>query len=493
MVTKLHEKNISRLFYIFLIIHIIAWTIAPFLVRFNLPLDAIEGSTWGHQLEWGYDKNPFMNAWLTSIAIKLSGNSSWLIYLFSQFSVAIGFFATFQLAKKIVSVAYALVAVFALEGIQYFNLHAIDFNDNTLEIGFWSLTILFFYKALLKPNYINWILTCILAGCCMMTKYYAVMLFIPMGLFMLIFPENRIHFKKGYFYAGAIIFTLIILPHFFWLFSHDFVTINYAINRVSSPPTAWNHLFFPAQFAWQQFETFLPVMILFILFFNTSSRQQTQYNNETFNKRFLLFIGLGPFILTIVTSAIFGIKLRAAWGQPLLSLWPLILLTWFHPLLTIKRFYYFSATMMAVLIVLVTGYCIALIRADSPSSANYPGKNIALLLTNEWHKTYHTPLPFVAGSRWLAGNIGFYSSDKPAIYIDWDKRFSPWIDEKKLTQTGALFVWTTEKDDLPFEIIKTRFPRLGPLKTLQFSWLRNPNMAPITIKVAFLPPQNSKV
>jgi 4-amino-4-deoxy-L-arabinose transferase-like glycosyltransferase len=125
-------KNINKILYSFIGIHILLWTLAPTLIRFTLPMDAMEGTTWGHQFEWGYDKNPFMNGWLTALAIKLGGQSGWMTYLFSQLSVAICFFAVWQLGKKILPPLHALIAVLLLEGIQYYNFHAIDFNDNTL-------------------------------------------------------------------------------------------------------------------------------------------------------------------------------------------------------------------------------------------------------------------------------------------------------------------------------------------------------------------------
>jgi len=53
---------------LFLMTHLLAWTLVPALVRYNLPLDAIEGTVWGHQLELGYDKNPMLNGWLTALA-----------------------------------------------------------------------------------------------------------------------------------------------------------------------------------------------------------------------------------------------------------------------------------------------------------------------------------------------------------------------------------------------------------------------------------------
>jgi len=480
----------SRWFSIFLIIHMIVWTLAPALVRFNLPLDAMEGSTWGHQLEWGYDKNPFMNGWLTALAVKLDGMSGWATYFFSQLSVAIALWALWTLGKKILPPLHALVAVLLLEGIQYFNLHAIDFNDNTLEMGLWALTILFFYDALQKPLWRNWILTGLFAGLSMMTKYYMVMLLVPMGLYLLIYPENRLQFRKASFYGGVITFLAVVLPHFLWLFSHEFITVQYAVGRVSLPPSAWNHIFFPAQFAWQQLEVFLPVLILSLIILIRQSKVRQPISVSLSDKRFLIFMGLGPFLLTILLSAIMGLKLRAGWGQPLLSLWTLMLIAALQPSLTARRFYQFFAIIIMATILLVATYSAALIRADEPSSANYPGKIIASQLTQEWQKKYNMPLTTIAGPRWLAGNIAFYSSEHPAVYIDFDKQLSPWIDENKLKQTGAIFVWDlTESDQVSFEQVKQRFPTITKPKTLTFAWMRNSKMTPVTIQVAFLPPQ----
>ncbi|MBV9575932.1 MAG: glycosyltransferase family 39 protein, partial [Gammaproteobacteria bacterium] len=188
MNTALKNLPTERYVYIFIGLHLILWTIVPILVRYNLPLDSIEGTIWGHQLEWGYDKNPFLNGWLTALATYIDGQSGWMVYLFSQISVAICFWATWQLAKKILTPLYAFISILILEGVQYYNFHAIDFNDNTLELGLWALTIYFFYKALCahtkRSAGIAWILTGLFAALGMMAKYYTAALLAAMALFL---------------------------------------------------------------------------------------------------------------------------------------------------------------------------------------------------------------------------------------------------------------------------------------------------------------------
>lgn len=504
-------KKINYWLYAFILVHVTIWTLTPSLIRFTLPLDAMEGTTWGHQLEWGYDKNPFMNGWLTALAVKLGGQSGWMVYLFSQLSVALCFWAVWRLGKQMVPPLYALLSVLLLEGIQYYNFHAIDFNDNTLELGFWAVTILCFYNAIHQKNLTQWILTGLFAGISMMTKYYVAVLLLPMFMYLIIDKDARENLFHYPLYVGIAVFLLFITPHTIWLFHHDFITINYAFDRVSSPPEWWVHLYFPVQFTWQMFDTFLPAGLLFTLlitgrFFKDvietpDSHQPIDHNIldheehlidiKKSDKRFLLFMGFGPFILTVLLSAFAGIKLRAGWGQPLLSLWGLILLAYLRPAVTPKQFYRFISVLFIILCVAIAAYCVAFTRAKKPSSANFPGQTIAATLTEQWHQQFHTPLTYVAGARWLAGNIAFYSHDKPTVYIDWDNSVSTWIDEKKLKKAGAVFVWDLfENDNIPYNIIKKRFPHLSKPQVLRFAWMRNPNMAPIRIKVAYLPPEH---
>lgn len=491
MNTLLKSYHATRWLILFIFLHVTAWTLAPIFVRFTLPMDSMEGALWGQQLEWGYDKNPFMNGWLTALALKIDGHTGWAIYLFSQLTVGICFFTIWQLSKKIVSPLYAVLAVLLLEGMQYYSFHAIDFNDNTLELAMWALTALFFYSAIHSSKWRDWLLTGLFAGLGMMTKYYIVMLLFPMAVLLLSTPKGLVQFKKPGLYLGLLVFFAVITPHVIWLFSHDFVTLDYAFGRVTSPPSWYNHLFFPAQFVWQQFEVLIPtLLLLFVLCIGKKPwRLQPRIAINHFDKAFLFWVGIAPFLFTVLLSAATGIKLRAGWGQPLLSLWGLILIAWLQPYVTLPKFYRFIAVVFGFLMLTVTAYCVSLIRANEPTSANYPGKTIATELTNEWHQKFHTTLQYVAGSRWLSGNIAFYSSDRPSVYIDWNHRVSSWIDENELRQKGAVFVWDLSEDPKATqeEILK-RFPKMSKPKLYEFAWLRNKNAPPVKIIISLLPP-----
>lgn len=506
----------ANYFYFFILIHLVAWTTIPALVRYNLPLDAIEGTIWGQHLEWGYDKNPFLNGWLTALATFLDGQSGWMIYLFSQISVVTCFYAIWRLAKLILSPLLALISVMLLEGIQYYNFHAIDFNDNTLELGLWALTIYCFYLALnpatpavKRGNRVRtagiaalnqsitsrfswaWLGVGFFAGLGMMAKYYTAALLFPMFLFLLLIPENRQRLKTLPPYLGLLVFLIIVLPHIIWLLSHDFITVRYVFERTSTPASWTNHIFFPTQFAYQQLQAFLPTGILFSLLFIGKKPLTNTLKISSFDKSFLFFIGIGPFLFTVLLSFLFGIKLRAGWGMPLLSLTPVILFAFVSPRLSKIKIYSLLTFIYIFIFSLLTGYSFSLIRSTTTTSANFPGREIAQLVTKLWHDRYHTPLSYVAGSRWIGGNIAFYSPDHPSVFIEWDKSRSPWINMQELEQNGAIFVWDITGHEKLSSAVQMLFPQLINRSELSFDWKRNyANLPPIKIGIAILPPKN---
>jgi len=102
------------------------------------------------------------------------------------------FWSVWKLGKKILDPIYALIAVFLLEGIQYYTIAAVDFNDNVLEIGIWAAIALFFYNAIKEQKTLSWLAVGFLAALALMAKYYAIVLFLPMGFFLLTSKQGRV-------------------------------------------------------------------------------------------------------------------------------------------------------------------------------------------------------------------------------------------------------------------------------------------------------------
>ncbi|MBU1628964.1 MAG: glycosyltransferase family 39 protein [Gammaproteobacteria bacterium] len=459
-------------------------------MRSNLPMDAIEGFIWGRHFAFGYDKNPYFNGWLFGLAGLIGGHSDWVIYFISQLFVALCFWAIWRLANKLLAPISALVSVFLLELISSYNIDAIDFDDNVIELSLWALTILTFYSALKNKKVTSWLLVGLFSGLSFMTKYYAIVLLAPMLLMLVLDKSLWDHFKQPGIYLGGIVFLALTLVHILWLFSHDFVTVTYAIGRVNTEITWWAHLIKPIRFTLPLLEAcILPVLVFYGVFYigREPLRLLVEPQRITpFQRQFLLYMGIGPFITTIMLSFLFGFDLHSAWGQPLFSLLGILLVVFMKPKINAKRFYRFVVVLSIVFILALSAYAISMSRAGSTSSAHYPGRKIATNLTHEWHQRYHTPLAYVIGPRWEAGNVARYSKDHPTVYMEADPVASFWINKKELQNKGALVVWDATKSRA--QQFKKSLKHLHHWRIETFYWDRDNSKKPIKIGVAFYPP-----
>lgn len=486
-ISCLSEKTINRWFFLFVCFHVVLWTVVPSIVRYHLPMDSIEGALWGHQLEWGYDKNPFMNAWLTAFAIKVGGYRDVFIYLLSQLAVATCFFATWQLAKRMVSPPLAFLSVILLEGIQYYHLHSIDLSDNLLELAAWSLTIYACYCAA-RGTKIAWVLTGLFAGLSMVTKYYSGFLLLSLAIFLVTEKSARRQLATRWPYIGLLVFGIVIAPHVVWLISNDFVTIDYMLTRTDSVDQWSNHFWFPAQFFYEQLVIALPTLILYASLFIGKGTPTRSVATSVFDKRFLCCAAFLPFVFTLLVSACFNLRLHAAWGSPLMTLWPLALFVFGQaPILSLKKIHAMIATVIILMFLIAAVYSYSLSHSTTPSSANFSGKILAETLTSEWHERYHVPLSYVAGSRFLVGSMNYYSPDHPSAWIDWDTKLSPWISVADVKKQGAIFIFYP-KTVIP-SAIQSQFSVKLPPELRKAEWLSNTHhLPPEEVQVIFVPP-----
>src|SRR6516162_8596639 len=116
-------------FWLLAAIHGIIWTILPFALYANLPLDLIEALIYGRQWQLGYDKLPPLPWWLVEIAHRLFGTDA-AYYALEQASAVIAFALVFATARPLVGAVGALFAVLIIDGMHYFQYTAVKFNHD---------------------------------------------------------------------------------------------------------------------------------------------------------------------------------------------------------------------------------------------------------------------------------------------------------------------------------------------------------------------------
>tara|TARA_B100000242_G_scaffold257433_1_gene201296 strand:- start:348 stop:1676 length:1329 start_codon:yes stop_codon:yes gene_type:complete len=410
----LNKKKILNLFYIFLIIHLVLWTVVPSIVNQNLPLDTIEALAWGSNLDWGFNKHPPLSAFFCEVFFKIFGAQDWAYYLLSQIFVVLSFYFVFKLANLLTNnLSMSLISVLMLEGIYFYNFTTPEFNVNISQMPFWALTIYFTWKIFDKkvPNVIDLILLGIFAAAGFLSKYLFLYLLISIDLlfFYLIFIARDRKFNFSYLISLEV-FLLLLIPHFIWLTNNDFVTITYGLARSGAENfQLLNHIKNPIMFILKQIGILIPFFIFCLVLLK---KFKIKINSKDKKLIFLIFVNIVPIILILLTSIISGAKIRTMWMTPFYLYIGLLFVYLFKNQINLNKLNNFLISFIFLFLFspFVYGY-ISLSKDDKRT--DYPGKQIAKKVQFEWDQNFDEPIAFVIGDEWKAGNLSYHLETRP--------------------------------------------------------------------------------
>ena len=405
----INKKNLNNLFYIFVISHLILWTLIPSFTNNNLPLDTIEALAWGSNLDWGFNKHPPISAFVVELFYQIFGSQDWAYYLLSQICVIISFVVVFKFAEDFFkNKEFCLLSVLLLEGIYFYNYTTPEFNVNVCLMPFWALTILYLWKGLKENKTADWLLVGLFAGFGFLSKY----LFIYLGLAIDIFLFYMIYKKKIDFKCiiSIVPFFIVILPHLIWLTQNDYITITYGLHRTGSVDQNFiNHITHPLIFLVKQIGILIPflLMILFLV-----SKFKIKFSFKDNKLLFLLAINIIPIILVCATSIIMGAKIRTMWMTPFYLFFGVLLMYIFQNQINLKRLNNFL--MVFIFIFILSPFLYAYVSiTQTDKRTDYLGEEIALKIQKEWDKDFENPINVVLGNEWYAGNLSYHLKSRP--------------------------------------------------------------------------------
>jgi len=419
------KKNILFIFNLFLLTHLLIWTLVPFFSNKNLPLDVIEALAWGTNLDWGWDKHPPLSVFFPEIFYQLFGNQDWAYYLLSQIFVVFSFVAIFKLAKEFLkNETHALISVFLLEGIYFYNFTTPEFNVNVCQIPFWSLTVYYSWQSFKNDKIQNWILLGLFAGLGVLSKYLFIYLLLGIKLFFIYYLKKDKKFNFKYL-VPIIVFLLVLSPHLKWLVDNDYRTMAYGLKRTSlESSTFLNHFIYPLKFIFKQIGTVLPFFILLSLIIKKFKFKINQRDEKSI---FLIFITFVPILLMFITSLIFAANIRTMWMTPFYLFFGLFFIYHFKNSINLNFLKRFIFSFLFIFILSPAAYLYISILKDDKRT-NYPGKEIAYLVQNRWDKNFVNSIAIVVGDEWVAGNLSYHLQSRPR----WFNNLEPKLKDLKL-------------------------------------------------------------
>ncbi|MBQ8870291.1 MAG: glycosyltransferase family 39 protein [Alphaproteobacteria bacterium] len=455
----------------FLFIHFIVWSSLP-LLRGSLPMDSVEAIIWGQYCDWGTNKHPSLSGHMAYWAYNMFGAAHYGIYALSQLCILLAFIYIYKLANCFLSKDKSILSVMLLEGVIYYGYSAMEFNVNVVSLALWPMTIYYFYKSLQKDNMSDWILTGVFAGLNLFNKYVSCILLLCMLMLMVLDNNARQKFKTCKPYICAIFCILVFLPHFLWLYEHNFFVMDYFLGRSSKAGfdnvPILRHIIYPIRFFCAQILFSLGTLLIY--FIPSFKVNKEKIDLTKFDKHFLFCLGVLPLLVMVLISIVGGIKLKSMWGFPVLYMIGILLFKFF-PREFNDRIKVGMMKGVYIIMALMSVALVSVILFNKSDKLHLQAEKYALRMENIYHQYANKkPFKYVAGDVWWTTNVALYAPSEPKPIIWGNIKKNPWFDETDFVSSGALII-TAGKGE--YEAIRKILDNVSDPLTLELE-IKNP-------------------
>lgn len=248
-----------------------AYLIIIFLALFStvynafLPLHGDEAYywMWSHHLQTGYYDHPPMIAYMIYLTNFIS-ESEWGVRLVNVFSLSLSALYIFKLAQEMFNSKIALNAVIIFSSVILVHAGYIITTPDSPLVLFYSVTLYYAYKAIFYGKTKDFILTGIMLGLMMLSKYTAI-LFVFMLLIFIVLKRRDILLNKN-FYLAIFLAFMIVSPMLYWNYQNDWISFAFQLAHGSTENFEMHpHLFL--EFFGGQFGIFSPVFTAVLFYF----------------------------------------------------------------------------------------------------------------------------------------------------------------------------------------------------------------------------------
>jgi len=430
------NNTLKKIFFYFLISHLLIWTLVPFLSNSNLPRDTIEALAWGSNLDWGFEKHPPLSAFAVEIFYQIFGNQDWAYYFLSQIFVVSAFFIVWVFSKEFFkNQIYCLISILLLEGIYFYNFTTPEFNVNVCQLPFWALSVLYAWKGFKDNKNSDWLLFGLFAALGILSKYLFIYLLVAMDLFFFyMIVKKKVSLKS---LISLIPFFLVLSPHLIWLTENNYITITYGLHRTSDAfyagdPQLFNHIKYPLTYLAKQIGVLIPFFVMLIF---AISKFKTKFNFKDKRLIFLLAINILPLIFMFLTSLLFGVKIRTMWMTPFYLFFGILIVYILQKNIKLKKIKNFYIVFLVFFILSPSCYFLnSKIKKDQ--RLDYPAEEISEEVQKNWNKNFKNDINIVVGQAWWAGNLSYHLESRPK-YI---RGYLNFVKERLNPKDGIVYI-----------------------------------------------------
>jgi 4-amino-4-deoxy-L-arabinose transferase-like glycosyltransferase len=486
------RRHPGRVLAAVLVGHLVVWTFLPMLLSANLQLDLVEGLALGKEWQIGYWKHPPLPWWVTDLIYRVTGDVR-AVYALGPLAAIVCMLGVYALARDMVGPAQALIPVLALEGIHYYNISAVKFAHDQMQLPVWAWGGFFLYRALTRGSALYWLAAGAMVALAFWTKYSAVVFGLSLGLFLLVDPRARASWRTPGPYLMALAFAVVVAPHALWLIeNYRDSPLVYAEGR--SLQHRYGFIVTPLRWIGGQLAFVAPALLLIALAYGPRPAVVPADEKAAFDRRYATMLAFGPFVLVTLAFVLSGRSPVLLWGYPLWSFLPLAATVWLGPVTDGERLKSFAAGWLVIFVTLPLIYALApVVEAqfrNRQQAIHFPGREAAEHMTRAWREKTSTPLTYVTGEEFVANNVAVYSPDRPHVIVEGRFTRAPWVDAADARRKGILVVWTA---GLEHPILMPLWARTFGFKvsdatTVEFK-SHSPRGTPVRLRYVVIPPQ----
>jgi 4-amino-4-deoxy-L-arabinose transferase-like glycosyltransferase len=427
------------------------WTLYIYIARQSedIHFDMAEMAAWSRDLELGSAKHPQMGAWIAGLWFSVFPYRDWAFYLLANALAALSLWIAWRLSEHRLNANKRVAALAFLMLVPFFNFFAWKYNANTILIPLWAITTFLFIRSLETRSPAMAALAGVAAAAAMMGKYWSIFLLVGLAAAALVSPHRRAYFRSPAPWITVLVGALAISPHIYWLVTHHFAPIDYAVH--GHPAKVFFVALKSAALYVGGFAAYIAFPLILVVLLarpKLPALRDTLWPQDR-ARRFVAVAFWAPILLPIPVALLNDTRLAAIWTMSALVLAPIVFLS--SPKIKVSA----AAAAQILAVSAVVSFCALAIaparalRVHEVGALNAGNEYmpVARVINDQWRRTSDAPLAVIASWGNLAYGVSFYLRDRPLVLnLQRDKQM-PWIDEPRLLQRGAALLCPVDKPD----------------------------------------------
>jgi 4-amino-4-deoxy-L-arabinose transferase-like glycosyltransferase len=472
---------------------VLTWVLPVVFFQHTIELDGLEQLVWSSTLEMGYYKHPPFPTWVTYLFTHLFGENRVSMFALGMISVGLSLWFVWRLASTLLPWRDAALAVLVITPVTYFTSRGLMFNHNTAQLACVSAAIWLLWRAVHSERSLDWGFLGIACACGFLTKYSMVVHFAAFACY-LIYSKKILNASviKG-LVISALVFGVLVTPHFIWLSQHPVNPISYAKQLISpaQAPDFWSNTL---AFLSGQLVRLLPMAIAVIVIKWLLMQPQERFfklpspsawgKMSSDAQQFVTIVGLAPIVLVSCIAFALNLNLVSHWASTFFMLYGFFVLAWLHTLHTNKQLKRMLGVIAAVHLIGALGYGFArgplAISVGRDTRSIFPAQKLANQVDALWRSKQSHPLAIVSSDIWTGGNVVMNMKRKPKLLIDGEMAYSPSVSAAVLRDC-AMLVLVNPQESSSTKVAQ-RLSQAIDTGTMQLVWNEHPQSPTRTLQ-----------